>query len=241
MSVLVTRGLTHAYRRLGRRRSSLAAVDLTVAPGQCLGLVGPNGSGKSTLLRLCAGVMAPLAGDVEVLGHPAGSRAARRATGWVPEQIRWPRALTVNDALCELAALGSARGIVTRVDQVCGLLGLGPLLGRRLGSLSRGQARRVVIAQALLDDPALLLFDEAFSGLDSLVLRDLRDDLALRLAGGAALVLATHRVEDLAGLATEVLALHDGRVVVRGPADEVLAEAQRREGLAALLDSGAPP
>jgi ABC-type multidrug transport system ATPase subunit len=238
MSLLVAKAVTHAYRRgFSRRHPSLVDVDLVVRPGECWGLLGPNGSGKSTLLRILAGVSTPLAGTVSILDRPAGSRDARSAVGWVPEAIGWPRSLTVNDALTELASLSSARQIVGRVDRVASLLGLAPLLGRRLGSLSYGQSRRVVLAQALLDDPPLLLFDEAFSGLDSLVLHRLKEDLGLRLVGGAGIVLATHRVEDLMQLATHAMVLREGRVVAAGPADEVLADADHPAGLAALLGS----
>jgi ABC-2 type transport system ATP-binding protein len=240
MSLIAARQITHAYRRaLGRALPTLSAVDLDVAPGQCWGLVGPNGSGKSTLLRILAGISAPMAGSVQVRGAPAGSRLARASCGYAPETIRWPAAMRVHDALGELAALSSVRGIVPRVERVAALLGLHSLLTRRLGTLSLGQARRVVLAQALLDDPPVLLLDEAFSGLDSLVLHDLREDLQLRLAGGAGIVLATHRLEDLVGLATHVLVLHAGKVARCGPAEEVLEGLAGRESLAGLL--GAPP
>jgi ABC-type multidrug transport system ATPase subunit len=238
MSLIAARQITHAYRRvLGRALPTLADVDLEVAPGECWGLVGPNGSGKSTLLRILAGITTPLAGTVEVTGSPAGSRSAREACGYAPETIRWPAAMRVHDALGELAALSAIRGIVERVDRVSTLLGLTDLLSRRLGTLSLGQSRRVVIAQALLDDPPVLLLDEAFSGLDSLVLHDLREDLLLRLAGGAAIVLATHRLEDLVGLTTHVLVLAGGRVVRRGPTEEVLDGLSGRESLASLLEN----
>ncbi|RKY17194.1 MAG: hypothetical protein DRQ55_16365 [Planctomycetota bacterium] len=236
MTLLVAKAITHAYRRgFSRRHPSLVDVDLTVRPGECWGLLGANGSGKSTLLRILAGVSLPLAGEVSLLDHPAGSRAARSALGWVPEAVGWPRALTVRDVLMELASLSSSREIMARVLRVAQLLELEPLLGRRLGSLSYGQSRRVVLGQALLDDPPLLLLDEAFSGLDSLVLHRLRDDLALRLAGGAGVLLATHRVEDLHGLATHVAVLRDGRLCQSGPADELLAQAATPAGLEQLL------
>lgn len=237
MSLLVAKAVTHAYRRaFGRRRASLSDVSLSVSPGQCWAVLGANGSGKSTLLRVLAGVALPLAGEVLVLDHAAGSRFARGATGWVPEAVGWPRALSVNDALTELASLGSARDIIGRVDRVAALLQLEPLLRRKLGSLSYGQARRVALAQALLDDPALLLLDEAFSGLDSLVLHRLKQDLQLRLRSGAGLVLATHRAEDLLGLATHALVLREGRVIAHGSAEQVLAGIEHPDVLSALLE-----
>lgn len=238
MSLVVARKITHAYRRpLGRRIPALQGVDITVEAGECWGLVGPNGSGKSTLLRVLAGLAVPLTGTAKVLDHPAGSRTARRVTGYVPEILRWPRALTVNDALCELASLSSARGILTRVDGVASLMDLLPLLKRRLGSLSLGQSRRVVIAQALLDDPHLLLLDEPFDALDSRILRRLRDDILVRIGSGAACVLSSHRVEDLVGLCTHVMVLREGSVVRSGPADELLAGIVDSEGLQSLLET----
>ncbi len=238
MSLLTARQITHAYRRTwGRAQPTLSGVDLDVAPGECWGVIGPNGSGKSTLLRILAGLSTPLAGEVVVAGAPAGSRRARESCGYAPEVIRWPEVMRVQDALGELAALSTVHGISVRVERVMRLLGLEELSGRRLGTLSLGQARRVVIAQALLDDPPLLILDEAFSGLDSLVVHDLRDDLRLRLAGGAGLVMATHRLEDLVGLATHVIVLHGGRVIRRGLADEVLQGLGGRESLASFLEA----
>ncbi|HTE06990.1 MAG TPA: ATP-binding cassette domain-containing protein, partial [Planctomycetota bacterium] len=106
-----------------------------------------------------------------------------------------------------------------------------------LGTLSLGQARRVVLAQALLDEPDLLLLDEPFSGLDSLVIMDLREHLRARLAAGAGIVLASHRLEDFTDLATHVLVLRAGRVAGAGPAAEMLAGSEARAGLSALLGS----
>ncbi len=237
MSVVVARSLVHAYRRFpGRRHAALQGVDVEVAAGECLGLVGPNGSGKSTLLRVLAGLAVPLAGEARVLGLPAGSRKLRGRIGWVPEALRWPAALPVGAVLHELAALCRVRQADARVVEVARLTGIGDLLDRRLGSLSLGQGRRVAVAQALLDRPPVLLLDEPFSGLDSLVLHDLRAHLRERLAEGATVLLSTHRVEDLTGLASHVMVLREGRVVRSGPAGPLLAELEGRAGLAAWLD-----
>ena len=240
MSLLDVRAVAHGYRRLPLRRvPSLRGVDLVVQRGECWGLLGPNGSGKSTLLRVAAGLIEPSAGLALVDGHRAGTRAARALIGYAPDEVRWPRGLNVVSALHELAALSSVRGALQRVESVANLLGLMPLLGRRLGTLSHGQGRRVVLAQALLGDPALLLLDEPFSGLDSLVLHDVRRHLGDRLAQGAGIVLASHRLDDFEALASHVLVLRDGEVKRSGPAAEVLAGAEAREGLDALLGAGA--
>jgi ABC-type multidrug transport system ATPase subunit len=236
MPLLEARAVEHGYRRFpGRRIASLRGVDLVVEPGQCWGLVGPNGSGKSTLLRLCAGLAEPSSGRVTVKGVPAARRAARQATAYAPETVRWPRDASVVSVLRELAGLAGTRDAAARVQRAVRLTGLEPLVHRRLGTLSLGQGRRVVLAQALLDEAPLLLLDEPFSGLDSLVILDVREHLARRLAGGAGVVMASHRLEDLEDLATHVLVLRDGRATAAGPAAQVLADARGRRGMSALL------
>jgi len=236
MPLLSVAALQHGYRRTPwSRRVSLRGVDLEVRAGECWGLVGPNGSGKSTLLRIVAGLALPTAGRVTLFGQPAGSRAVRGRVGYAPEALRWPPALRVIEVLHELSALDGLRGAVARVRAAAAVTGLAELLDRPLGSLSLGQSQRVVLASALLGEPELLLLDEPFSGLDSLVLHDVRSHLALRLAEGAACLLASHRVDDLRGLATHLLVLREGRVVAAGPAAEQLAGAHDRDGLLSLL------
>jgi ABC-2 type transport system ATP-binding protein len=240
MSLLDVRAVAHGYRRLPLRRvPSLRGVDLTLQRGECWGLIGPNGSGKSTLLRIAAGLIEPTSGMALVDGHRAGTRPARALIGYAPDEVRWPRSLNGAAALHELAALSQAKGSVARVEAVAQLLGLQPLLSRRLGTLSHGQGRRVVLAQALLGDPPLLLLDEPFSGLDSLVLHDVRRHLREQLAAGAGVLLASHRLDDFEELATHVLVLREGAVLRSGTAAEVLAQTDAREGLAALLGAGA--
>lgn len=240
MTLLDVQDVAHAYRRLPLRAvPSLRGVSLSVAAGEAWGLLGPNGSGKSTLLRVAAGLVEPTHGRVRVDGQRATCRSARARLGYAPDEVRWPRTLTVLAALHELSALAGLPGALERVEAAARLTGLLPLLRRRLGALSHGQGRRVVLAQALLGEPALLLLDEAFSGLDSLVLHDVRAHLRARLAAGAGLVLASHRLEDFEGLCSHVAVLREGRVVRRGPAAEVLAQAASRAGLAALLGADA--
>lgn len=240
MTAIEAHALTHAYRRFpGRRLVSLAGVDLRVESGQCWGLVGPNGSGKSTLLRILAGLTIPAGGEAKVLGRPVGSASLRGSVGYAPETLRWPPALTVAGVLHELAALTAVTGAEARVLDVARVTGLEGLLDRRLGSLSLGQARRVSLAQALMDRPPLLLLDEPFSGLDSLVVHDVRDHLREQVALGAAVVMASHRLEDLIGLATHVAVLRAGLLVREGPAEELLADVDRREGLLSLLGASA--
>ena len=199
MPLLHASAVEHGYRRFpGRRVPSLRGVSLTVEPGQCWGLIGPNGSGKSTLLRLAAGLAEPARGEVRVRDVRAGRAAARAAIGYAPESVRWPRALTVAGVLHELASISRIAGSLDRVARAARITGLSGLLDRRLGSLSQGQARRVVLAQGagiVLASHRL----EDFTGLATHVLV-LREGAVVRSGESEAVLSGAQGREALAGL-----------------------------------------
>ncbi|MED5330279.1 MAG: ABC transporter ATP-binding protein [Planctomycetota bacterium] len=232
MTIVSAKGLTHAYRRFpGHRIVSLSGVDLEVSAGECWGLVGPNGSGKSTLLRILAGLSLPVSGELSVLGEVGGSRSLRGRIGYAPETIHWPPSLTVESVLGELAALSGVAGSQARVEEVARRVGIESILSRRMGTLSLGQARRVVVGQALLEDPPLLLLDEPFASLDSLVVHDVQQNLIERQQEGTAVILATHRIEDLREFASHIMLLKEGSVVSSGPAEDFFSSLEERGGL----------
>ncbi|WP_053205791.1 ABC transporter ATP-binding protein [Jiangella muralis] len=227
--------------RLGRRATTpiLHGVDLTARAGEIVGLIGETGSGKTTLARAVVG-LAPLhAGAVRVDGTPvSGLRGAElrrfRRGGRVQYVFQDPlRSLdpdvTVLDSVAEgLAVRGEGRAADRRARAVAALeqVGLDPALGDRLpGRLSGGQRQRVTIARALAVDPRVLLLDEPVSALDAAnrnhVLRLLD---RLRREREVAIVLITHDLGSLAGIADRIVVLYRGRVVEEGPAARVLLE-----------------
>jgi iron complex transport system ATP-binding protein len=213
-------------------------VDLVVSPGEHWALLGPNGAGKTTLLRAVAGTLRPSAGRVRVLGEPhgaAGWRDPRMRIGVIEGQPRaFARGLTALEVVVLRAAgppavLGSAipDGDYTRAQELLELFGCGALAGRRYAACSLGERQRILLARALMRDPALLLLDEPITGLDlpgrAALLRAMRRLAAERPE--LATLTVTHHVEELAPSTTDALLLRDGRAVACGPIAETLTDA----------------
>lgn len=205
---------------------ALDGVDLDVDPGRVHGLVGPNGAGKTTLLGLLLGLATPDAGTLEILGRPSGRPRviADGVAGFVDGPGLYP-SLTARqnlDALAKLRGLRSGRA--RRIRDVLDQVGLGEVSDARVRGFSLGMRQRLGLAAALLTRPRLLVLDEPANGLDPVgkceihrVLRDLAAD-------GAAIVLSSHRMDDLASLCADVTVLAAGRPVFSGPLAELAAE-----------------
>jgi ABC-type multidrug transport system ATPase subunit len=189
----------------------LRGVDLEVRAGSKLALVGPNGAGKSTLLRVLAGLLRPTAGEVWIEGRslPRDPWSARRAVGMVGHQSMLHPDLTARENLMVYARLYGLDNAAGRVDAMLERVGLSARRDSRLPTLSRGMVQRLALARALLHEPALLLLDEAETGLDARA----HDLLASTLHGGQTAVLASHDLGFVREVADEVVFLANGRVV----------------------------
>lgn len=214
-------GLTVTHRKT----VALDAVDLTFGTG-VHGLLGPNGAGKTSLIRVLATVAAPTRGRVELLGRDISAHrersAVRRRLGYLPQEFGYYPGFTVREFvsyiswLKEMPAAGVPQAVVRAVDRV----GLMDRIDAKIKTLSGGMVRRVGIAQAVVNDPDLLLLDEPTAGLDPeqrvefrRLLRDLGRD--------ATVIVSTHLVEDVAAACSEVTLLESGRVAFRGTTAEL--------------------
>ncbi|MDR7415857.1 MAG: heme ABC exporter ATP-binding protein CcmA [Armatimonadota bacterium] len=207
--VLSARGIRKA---LGEHRV-LREVDLEVYPGEAVAIVGPNGSGKTTLLRVLATLLRPDRGSLRLFGLDPWHepQAVRIRLGMTGHETFLYGGLTVEENLRLFAVL---YGVAP--ERVEGLIqegGLGARRGELVRNLSRGWQQRVSLVRALLPQPALLLLDEPFTGLDAEGSDWLRTTLLRYLASGGALVLTTHRPQEVAGLCHRILGLRDGRLV----------------------------
>ncbi|PJN26175.1 ABC transporter ATP-binding protein [Kitasatospora sp. CB02891] len=201
---------------------ALDGVDLAVTQGRIHGLVGPNGAGKTTLLGLLLGLAVADGGSLEILRTPVGRALAAPdgVAGFVDGPGLYP-SLTARQNLAALAALrGRAAGVEEALDQV----GLTDVADDRAGGFSLGMRQRLGLAAALLTRPRLLVLDEPSNGLDPAGKRHVHGVLRQLAADGTAVVLSSHRMDDLEALCSEVTVLATGRVVFSGPLDELAAE-----------------
>ncbi|MCU7725237.1 ABC transporter ATP-binding protein [Actinoplanes sp. KI2] len=235
--------LTQVSKSYGRQRV-LNAVTLDAAAG-IVGLLGPNGAGKTTLLRILATVTAPDAGSVQLLGYDTGEPAARteirRRLGYVPQETGFPSGFTAFEYVDYVAILKEMTGRRARHDEVRRVLdvvGLTPVAGRRVRRLSGGMKRRLVIAQALLGDPRLLVLDEPTVGLDPEQRLRFRDTVSA-LAEDRCVIVSTHQTEDVAAFCPRVVVLHEGRVRFDGAPEDLAATATGRVWTADRRDPGA--
>ncbi len=210
-------------------RMVLSDISLSIDPGEFVAVLGPNGAGKTTLMRAILGLIAPRSGSIRVFGAPAGRQ--RQAIGYLPQVRGFPagQRLTGRDFVA-CAVNGGRWGLPWRdrtaereVDRVIGLVGARDLARRPLGDLSGGERQRLLLAQALLGEPRLLLLDEPLLNLDP---RESREAVALvrglSRRGGATILLSAHDINPLLGAVDRVLYLGHGDAAL-GAADEVIA------------------
>ncbi|WP_017540760.1 ATP-binding cassette domain-containing protein [Nocardiopsis halophila] len=230
--------VTKAYR--GGHRA-VDGITLGLRPG-VLGLLGPNGAGKSTLMRIAATAARPTSGRVLLDGADALARPRRlrRTLGYLPQDFGFYPELTGREFLSYLAAAKGvgARTARTRIAELLGLVGLGAAADRRLGGYSGGMLRRIGIAQALVNDPRVIILDEPTVGLDPEE-RARFHTLLSDLAAERAVVLSTHIVPDAEAVAADVAVVAEGRLVLQGRPADLVAGLEGRVW-EAVVDPAAP-
>ena len=201
---------------------ALDGVDLDVAPGQIHGIVGPNGAGKSTLLGLLLGLAVADRGSLEVLGSSVGRALAapEDVAGFVDGPGLYP-ALTARKNLAALAALRAPGAPTADIDDLLEQVGLASVADDKVRGFSLGMRQRLGLAAPLLTMPGLLVLDEPANGLDPAGKRHVHDTLARLAADGTAVVLSSHRMDDLEALCSDITILAIGRVVFSGPLEKL--------------------
>jgi lipopolysaccharide export system ATP-binding protein len=205
-------------------------VDLAVQAGEVVGLLGPNGAGKTTTFRLLAGLLAPDEGEVrlrgEVLAGPL-HRRVRAGLGYLPQHATLFRGLTVRQHLwVPLEARGAARN---EADALLQEAGLSDLAEQPATALSGGERRRLEIARCLAGAPSVLLLDEPFAGVDPVSVDSLAGRFRALAASGLGVLLTDHAVREALGACDRVVLLVEGRVVLEGAPEQVVADPQARE------------
>jgi ABC-2 type transport system ATP-binding protein len=225
---ILTRGLTKSYRTghvIQGRRPALQDLDLEVGRGEILGYVGPNGSGKTTTLKLLTGLLKPDRGEAFVLGEPLASRAWRYRAGYQPEHPYLYDYLTPAEYLDYVGRLFGMPGARRRerTRELLALVGLERAAGTPMRRFSKGMVQRAGLAQALFNDPELLLLDEPMSGLDPIGRNLVRNLILAQRQAGKTVLFSTHILSDAETLCDRVAVLRGGRLLKVGALSELLS------------------
>ena len=216
-------GLTKHYGAF----AALEDVSFTIRRGEILGLIGPNGAGKTTLFECLAGVLPRTGGSIRVDGRTVGAGERSRLVFYMPDAVApWP-AQTVEWVLD--FAIGFFGGDPDRLQSVVDALALHGLLGERIGTLSKGQRKRVMLAFGLLMRQPILLADEPFEGLDLRQSRDVASTLRHHAATGRTLFLSIHQISDAARICDRFVLLSNGHTCGEGTLEDLVALAHHRD------------
>jgi ABC-2 type transport system ATP-binding protein len=221
------RNLTKVYPIPFKRERVVAVRDLSfnVEPGQVYGLLGPNGSGKSTTMKIVLGLVPPTAGSTEIFGRDSTRVESREEVGFLPENPYFYKFLTGGETLRFYGKLGGLGGrrLRDRVAELLALVGLENARDRRLGGYSKGMLQRIGLAQALIQEPRLLVLDEPTAGVDPAGSREIRDLILRFKARGITVLLCSHLLGHVQEICDRIGILHQGVLVREGRLSDLIS------------------
>ena len=204
---------------------AVQGLSLQVPKGQVFGFLGPNGAGKTTTINMLLGNIYPTAGQATLLGRPVGDRDARARLGFLPEKFQFHDFLTAEEFLDlhgKLYGMGAAARR-KRIPEVLEIVGLSDRRKSRIAEFSKGMQQRVGLAQAILNDPELVILDEPTSALDPLGRREVREIVSHLKAQGKTVMLNSHLLSEIEMTCDQVAILKAGQIVRQGKIDDLLA------------------
>src|SRR5262245_60776020 len=214
--IVETRKLTKVYRDFwGRqKKTALRALNMEVRQGEIFGLLGPNGSGKTTTIKLLLGLLFPTDGEAYVFGQPAAQVRKNERIGYLPEESYLYRFLTAEETLDFYGRLFNLTPSLrnSRSQELIKMVGLERDKKRTLKEYSKGMRQRIGLAQALINDPELVILDEPTSGLDPLGTRWMKDLIIELRKQGKTVILCSHRLDDVQDVCDRIAILYDGEL-----------------------------
>jgi len=226
--VVSVRGLTKVFKDFWSRPKARAVdgVDFEVRRGEVFGLLGPNGSGKSTTVKLLLGLLNPTKGHIEVFGHSPRHVQTKSRIGYLPEESYLYRYLNSRETLDFFGNLFhlSKSDRNNRATQLLDMVGLGKTQTRAVGEFSKGMQRRIGLAQALINDPDLIILDEPTAGLDPIGCREVKDLIVALARRGKTVILSSHLLSDVEDVCDRVVIYYGGKIQANGTLKELLAK-----------------
>lgn len=240
-SVVVANDLSKAYSKgwlVRRPFQALQHVNLEVRRGEVFGLLGPNGAGKTTLIKLLLGIIHPTSGRAKVLDESAGSLAARRRIGYLPENLVFPRHHTGEGALYFYGRLSglSDSVIKKRIGPLLDLVGLAGRQREYVRKYSKGMRQRLGLAQAMLHEPEVLILDEPTDGLDPLGRSQIRDLIERLRVDGKSVFLNSHILQEVELVCDRVAIMAHGRIRAVGAIDELIERYSKQNQLSVTIE-----
>jgi len=226
--VVSVRGLTKVFKDFWNRPKARAVdnVDFEVRRGEVFGLLGPNGSGKSTTVKLLLGLLNPTRGHIEVFGHSPRHVQTKARIGYLPEESYLYRYLNSRETLDFFGNLFhlNKNDRDNRAEQLLDMVGLGKTQTRAVGEFSKGMQRRIGLAQALINDPDLVILDEPTAGLDPIGCREVKDLIVALAKRGKTVILSSHLLSDVEDVCDRVVIYYGGKIQANGTLKELLAK-----------------
>ena len=226
-TVIAASGLVKVFKDFWGRPKARAVdgVDLNIKRGEVFGLLGPNGSGKSTTIKLLLGLLRPSAGHIEVFGRAPDDVVTKERIGYLPEESYLYRYFTPGETLNFFGKLFDlpAHERRTRSAQLIEMVGLQAAQDRTVGEFSKGMQRRIGLAQALINDPDLVILDEPTAGLDPIGCREVKDVISALARRGKTVILSSHLLADVEDVCDRVVIYYGGKIQAHGPLGELLA------------------
>jgi ABC-2 type transport system ATP-binding protein len=215
-------------RKRYRRQTAVDGVSFIVDRGEVVGLLGPNGAGKTSVIKILLGLVRPDAGEVLLLGRPAGDPHARARVGYLPELFRYQPWLTAAEVLALHVRLSGVAVPDEERRECLGIVGLADRAGDRVGGFSKGMQQRLGLAVALVARPELVILDEPTSALDPIGRADVRDLLLSLKERRVAVLLNSHLIGEVERVCDRVVILDKGRVATSGTLTELLGQRELR-------------
>ena len=225
----IYRGKVHALR----------GIAMQVHKGEIFGLLGPNGAGKSTLVKIMMTVVRPTRATGSILGKPVGHKPTLARVGYLPEHHRFPRYLTGTQVMTHYGALAGVDRATCkrRADELLDMVGMSAWRDKKISTYSKGMMQRVGLAQALVNDPDLIVLDEPTDGVDPVGRREIRECLVALRDRGKTIMLNSHLLSEVETVCDRVSILVQGNVAMQGTLEELTKDSRRYE----IVISGPPP